>query len=74
MVKCTYCQTFVSPGFGAALQQALLFKEFIIELFPTFGKPINPILIDFFSLWKLSNYLSKFINDPFPYGLVILAL
>lgn len=51
---------------GAALQTFFYFKELITELFPTLGYPMNPTLIFFLSLWKLSYCLNKLIRDPFP--------
>jgi hypothetical protein len=45
-----YCQVLVIPGIGATLQQAVFIRELITDDFPTFGYPINPTLIDFFSL------------------------
>lgn len=34
---------------------------------------MKPILMVYLSLWKLSNYLKRLINDPFPKGEFILA-
>ena len=37
---------FVTPGVAPTLQALLLFKLFISELLPTFGKPTTPTRID----------------------------
>jgi hypothetical protein len=41
-IKAIYCQTFVSPGMGAALQHFLPIKELITLDFPVFGYPMTP--------------------------------
>lgn len=57
---------------GADLQTILLLRVLITEDFPTFGYPINPTLIVFLSLWKLSYYLRRLIKLPFPNEFVVL--
>ena len=64
-----YYHTLVSPGIGALLHTFFYLIELIIDDFPTFGYPINPTLMCFLSLWTLSNYLKRFISEPFPKGL-----
>ena len=44
-----YCQTFVSPGMGAALQHFLPMRELITLDFPVLGYPITPT-----EIWRLS--------------------
>ena len=54
-INVMYCHTFVSPGTGAALQTIFFFKVLITEDFPTFGYPIKPTDICFFSLCNCEN-------------------
>ena len=72
-VKVMYCQVFVSPGIGATLQQFFFINVLITELFPAFGYPINPTLIFFLSLCRISNCFKSCMRDPFPNGFYILA-
>ena len=41
-IRAMYCQTFVSPGIGAALQHFLPIREFMTLDFPVLGYPITP--------------------------------
>jgi hypothetical protein len=70
LVRVMYCQCLVSPGIGATLQTLFFIKALIMELLPTLGYPINPTLMHFFSLCKLSNCFNNWIKDPLPNGLV----
>mmetsp|Transcript_10832 Transcript_10832/g.36119 ORF Transcript_10832/g.36119 Transcript_10832/m.36119 type:complete len:217 (+) Transcript_10832:449-1099(+) len=69
-VRATYCQIFVSPGIGAALQTAFARSALMTLDLPTLGKPTTPTEICCASLCSTAYCRSTLISAPLPYALV----